>query len=124
MDESNDQTQTSPAAMADWRGGVLSAVTAWADAEGGRSKPGSRQIGLARRDSEGWYVVDMRNQAFNIDQLETLRLCDEDGPGKGSTYRVIEVMQERESLRMRIGAHVDADSLRLSGPPRNYSDGI
>jgi hypothetical protein len=98
----------------DWRDEVANAVASLLSTRGPMiSKATWQEVGVARAlDGEGWYAVDLRNKRISADDLDGLRIGTRQPTGD-SGYRVIEMIQEGEILRVRVGAHVSGTDLRL-----------
>ncbi|MEW1583954.1 AAA domain-containing protein [Micromonospora vinacea] len=101
--------------MPDWRDEVCSALDLWIASEGGtQQKERLVRIGRARQEGQGgWFAVDLRGSAANLDQLESLRLSGADGPEAGSSYAVLEAVQEGEVVRLRVAEFVDLADAHL-----------
>ena len=103
--------------MPDWRDEVSGAVQAWLGAiPAGTRAPMWKQIGMARPEGQGSFVVDLRGagQQYIPEDLETLRLCKErPGEAEGNGYRVLEAVLQAEILKVRVAAHVVEHDLRL-----------
>jgi hypothetical protein len=94
--------------MPDWRDEVSGAVQAWLGCHTGRHQgPMWKQIGMARPEGQGSFVVDLRGagQQYIPEDLETLRLCKErPGEAEGNGYRVLEAVLQAEILKVRVAA--------------------
>jgi hypothetical protein len=106
--------------MPDWRDEVSGAVDAWLRAvPPGARAPTWKQIGTARPEGAGSFVVDLRGSQKTQppEELETLRLSrrrpTEATEGDDSGYRVLDAVLEGEILRVRVAAHVVEHDLRL-----------
>ena len=101
--------------MPGWREEAVAAVEQWLEAEGGRGRTARWvRLGTARRDAEpGWYRADLRGKQVDADELERLELRTAGGPEPGTSYRVLEAVQEGEILQVRVSAHVSAEELEL-----------
>lgn len=98
--------------MLDWRADVVAAVDVWLASETGGRRPGDqrwRRVGEANpAGSDGWYVVDIRDDRSPADQLDRLQLGADEPPGKVRGYAVVEAVTEGTLLRVRAGSHVPA----------------
>lgn len=106
--------------MPDWRDEVSGAIHAWLGAmPAGARTPTWNQIGMARPEGQGAFVVDLRGarQRYVPEDLDTLRLCKERPSGAtgtaGNGYRVLDVAMQGEILTVRVAAHVVEYDLRL-----------
>jgi hypothetical protein len=102
--------------MADWREDAAAAVDLWIASESRGGPRGQRTtLGVARPEGDGWYAVDLRGRQPNPDLLDGLRLTR---PRDDGAYRVMDVAQEAEILRVRVARHVTERGLLLTATPR------
>jgi AAA domain len=106
--------------MPDWRDEVSGAVDAWLrTVPPGARAPTWKQIGTARPEGAGSFVVDLRDRHRTQppEELETLRLSKrrptEVTEADDSGYRVLDAVLQGEILRIRVAAHVVEHDLRL-----------
>jgi len=103
--------------LPDWRDEVCTALGFWIETAGGSRSERLICVGRARRESErGWYAVDVRGSdrmRADPDQVESLRLAGKDGPASGTSYPVMEAVQDGSLLRVRVAEFVDLDQAYL-----------
>ncbi len=103
--------------MPDWRDEVCTALDFWIATAGGSQAERVICVGRARRESQrGWYAVDVRGSdraRADPDQVESLRLAGKDGPASGTSYPVMEAVQDGSLLRVRVAEFVGLDQAYL-----------